>query len=51
MSNLSRKKTPHRPLPLKHTSGPKELPEVTRKDWGMDSMSKKIQELGNQREP
>ena len=37
MSNLPRRKTPRRPLPLKHTSGPKELPEVTRKVWGMET--------------
>jgi hypothetical protein len=37
MSNLSRRKTPGRPLPLKHTSGPKKLPEVTKKDWGMET--------------
>ena len=37
MSNLSRRKTPGRPFPLKHTSGPKELTEVTRKGWGIET--------------
>ena len=37
MSNLSRRKTPGRPFPLKHTSGPKELTEVTIKGWGIET--------------